>query len=130
MSFIAAHLVRHPDSECAEFLFQQLDTRPIPATAEYSGARRALLCVAGVNGLGARLKELGEAEARVSGSGFPAWLRIRDFFDGSGRGKNPAAILPALGPVPLDTLYAVYDHYRTLNPELWSGAPVQRATAD
>lgn len=122
VALVAAHLVRHPDAENAEFFFQQLDLHPMPATAGYSGARRALLCVAGINGLDARLRQQGEAEARIVAGGFPVWQRIKDFFEGSGRGGNPASILPTLGPVPLDTMYAVFDHYRALNPNAWQNS--------
>ena len=116
VSLVSAHLVRHPDPESAEFLFQQLDLHPAPAAAEYSGPRLALLCVAGVNGLGQRMRQQGEAEAKIVGGSFPAWLRVRDFFEGATRGGNPASIMPALGMLPLDTMYAVYEHYRSLKP--------------
>jgi hypothetical protein len=122
ISLISAHLVGHPDPESAEFLFQQLDLHPIPVAAEYSGPRLALLCVAGVNGLAQRMREQGEAEAKIVGGSFPAWLRIRDFFEGATHGGNPAAIMPALGMLPLDTMYAVYEHYRALEPLAGRGA--------
>ena len=118
-SLVAAHLVRCPDPGTAEYAFQQLDLHPLAAAPESSGARLALLCAAGVNGLGERMRQQGEAEGRIVGGSFPAWLRVRDFFEGGTRGANPSAILPAVGSVPLDTLYAVYDHYRAANPGFW-----------
>jgi tetratricopeptide (TPR) repeat protein len=122
ISLISAHLIRHPDAESAEFLFQQLDLHPIPVASEYAGPRLALLCVAGVNGLEQRMREQGEAEAKIVGGSFPAWLRIRDFFEGATRGGNPASIMPALGMLPLDTIYAVYEHYRSLEALAGRGA--------
>ena len=123
VSLVSAHLVRHPDPESAEFLFQQLDLHPVPAAAEYSGPRLALLCVAGVNGLDNRMRQQGEAEARIVGGSFPAWLRVRDFFDGAKHGGNPASIMPALGMLPLDTMYAVFEHYHAPGPPAARPAP-------
>lgn len=124
-SLVAAHLVRHPNPATAEYAFQQFDLHPLPAAPESSGPRLALLCAAGVNGSGARMRQQAEAEGRIVGGSFPAWLRVRDFFEGPERGANPSAFLPAVGSLPIDTLYAVYDHFRALNPGLWRSVPAR-----
>ncbi len=116
VTLIAAHLVRHPDAETAEYVFQLFDRRPVAATAEFSGPHLALLCAAGVNGLGARVKQEGECFGRIVGGSFPAWMRARDFFDGAAHGGNPALVMPALGQVPLELMYAVFEHYRAITP--------------
>ena len=116
VTLVAAHLVRHPDAETAEYTFEQLDLRPVPTTTAFSGPHLALLCAAGVNGLGARVKQEGESFGRIAGGSFPAWMRARDFFNGASHGGNPALVMPALGQVPLELMYAVFEHYRSITP--------------
>lgn len=116
LTLIATHLVRHPDAETAEYTFSLLDQHPVPMAPEFSGPRLALLCVAGVNGLSARMKQEGEGFGRLAGGNFTAWVRVRDFFDGASHGGNPALIMPALGQLPLELMYAVFDHYRAIMP--------------
>ncbi len=122
INLIAANLVRHPDPETAEFAFELLGRAPAPTSPDYAGAHLALLCVAGVNGLGPRMKQEGEAFGRLVGGGFTAWMRVRDFFVGAPRGGNPSVIMPALGQLPIELMYAVYDHYRALA----QGAPAAK----
>ncbi len=122
IELVAAHLVRHPDPETAEYLFQQLDLHPLAALPEYSSPRLSLLCAAGVNRLSLRMRQQGEAEGKIVGGSFLPWMRGRDFFEANPRASNPSAILPAIGSVSLETLYAVFEHYRSINPGMWRDA--------
>jgi hypothetical protein len=112
-TLIAAHLIRHPNPESAAFVFGQLELKPLPATAENTGAHIALLCMAGVNGLNARMKqEAGLLGWNAAGQS-AAWGRIQEFFEGPERERRPAVFLPVLHQLPLEVVYAIADHYRT-----------------
>ncbi|HEY1794241.1 MAG TPA: hypothetical protein VGG34_15095 [Opitutaceae bacterium] len=112
VELVAAHLVRYPDAGTAAALFALLDARPLPNTPEDSGARVSLLCAAGVNGLRGRMAQEADEVAKVTGGPFPAWDRIQEFFGDTPGTRNPAAILPGLGQLPLDMAYALFRHYR------------------
>jgi hypothetical protein len=111
VTLVAAHLIRHPNAETAELVFGQLERKPLPATAQNSGAHLALLCMAGVNGRDARMRQ----EAAVLGWGgsgnFPAWARISDFFESREPARNPAVFLPSLYQLPLEVVYAMAAGY-------------------
>jgi hypothetical protein len=107
----SGHLVRYPDAASAAHLFEILGAKPLAASAPNAAAHVALLCVAGVNGLGASMAQEAEVIGRIVGGTFPAWDHVRDFFESRSPAKNPAAILPALGELPLEMVYAVTAHY-------------------
>jgi hypothetical protein len=112
VDLVAAHLVRYPDTDSAGRFFELLDGAPLAATADNAGAHVALLCMAGVNGMDGRMKQEADAVGRIVGGTFPAWEHVRDFFDNPSRARNPAVILPALGQLPLEMVYALTVHYR------------------
>lgn len=112
VNLIAGHLVRHPDSGSAARAFELLAQAPLAATPDNAGSHMALLCMAGVNGLGDRMKQESDVVGGIIGGSFPAWERVREFFAGSAvRMRNPASILPALGQMPLEMLYAFSARY-------------------
>ncbi|HMD61509.1 MAG TPA: hypothetical protein VKG78_08765 [Opitutaceae bacterium] len=126
VTLVAAHLIRHPSADAAAFVFGQLDLKPLPATADKAGAHVALLCMAGVNGLDARMKQEAGLLGRMSGGQSAAWGRIVEFFESSAASKNPAAFLPALHQLPLEVVYALTASYRTPasgNAGAHAGAP-------
>ncbi len=130
-TLVAAHLIRHPSAESAEYAFRRLELKPLPAAAENSGAHAALLCMAGVNGLDGRMKQ----EAALMGWGADgksaAWIHIRDFFEGAAPSKNPAAFLPALHQLPLEVIYAITAHYHAaFQGAAKPGAPGNPAAGD
>jgi hypothetical protein len=112
VNLVAGHLVRFPDPESASRLFEILGARPLAASAQNTGAHVALLCMAGVNGLGASMAQEADIVGKIVGGTFPEWGHVRDFFESRSPAKNPAAILPALGELPLEMVYAVTAHYR------------------
>lgn len=111
VNLVAGHLVRYPDAGSAARLFDILGDKPLAATAPNAGAHLALLCMAGVNGLGESMAKEADTVGRIVGGTFPAWDHVRDFFESRAPAKNPAAILPALGELPLEMVYAVTEHY-------------------
>jgi hypothetical protein len=113
---LAGHLVRYPDAESAARLFDLLAAKPLGAAPENVGAHVALLCAAGVNGLDARMAGEAEIVGRIVGGTFPAWDNVKSFFEGRAHAKNPAAILPALGQLPLEMVYALDAHYLAAPP--------------
>ena len=111
VTLVAAHLIRYPDADAAGVLFALLDEKLLPATAENAGAHMALLCVAGTNAIAPRMKLESELLARLMGGKFAAWGRVREFFESSAPGKNPASFLPALAQMQLEVVYALLAHY-------------------
>ena len=111
VTLVAAHLIRYPSAECAGFAFEQLALKPLPATAENAGAHAALLCMAGVNGLGERMKQEAALMGWVAEGKSAGWEHIRDFFESPAPAKNPAAFLPTLHQLPLEVVYALAAHY-------------------
>ena len=111
VTLVAAHLIRYPSAECAGFAFAQLALKPLPATAENAGAHAALLCMAGVNGLGERMKQEAALMGWVAEGKSAGWEHIRDFFESPAPAKNPAAFLPTLHQLPLEVVYALAAHY-------------------
>jgi hypothetical protein len=116
VNLVAGHLVRFPDAESASRLFEILGAKPLAASAQNTGAHVALLCMAGVNGLGASMAQEADIVGRIVGGTFPEWGHVRDFFESRSPAKNPAAILPALGELPLEMVYAVTAHYHAAPP--------------
>ena len=112
VTLVVAHLIRHPDAETAEFVFGQLEQRPLPVTAEGTGAHAALLCMAGVNGLDARMKQEARLLGWTEGGRLAGWRRVMEFFESSARTKDPAVFLPSLHQLPLEVVYALTAHYR------------------
>jgi tetratricopeptide (TPR) repeat protein len=111
VNLIAAHLVRFPDAGSAGRLFDLLGAAPLPAVPANTAAHVSLLCMAGVNGLDARMREEAGVVGKIVGGTFPAWEHVRGFFESPSPAKNPAVILPALGQLPLEMVYAVSMHY-------------------
>jgi hypothetical protein len=116
VTLAACHLVRYPDGQSAARLFELLAARPLEATAENAGTHVALLCAAGVNGLGASMAGEAELLGRIVGGTCPAWDSVKAFFQNKAASKNPAQILPALGQLPLEMVYALNAHYRAPPP--------------
>jgi hypothetical protein len=116
-SLVAAHLVRYPDAGSAARLFDLLAAKPLGATAENTGAHIALLCAAGVNGLDSRMAGEAELVGRIVGGPFPAWDGVKSFFESKAHSRNPAVILPALGQLPLEMVYALDAHYLAAPPQ-------------
>lgn len=116
VNLLAGHLVRYPDAESAARLFEILGAKPLAASAQNAGAHVALLCAAGVNGLGASMAKEAEIVGKIVGGTFPAWDHVRDFFESRSPAKNPAVILPALGQLPLEMVYAMTAHYHAAPP--------------
>jgi hypothetical protein len=112
VNLASGHLVRYPDAGSAARLFEILGAKPLAGSAPNAGAHVSLLCMAGVNGLGKSMAQEAEIVAKIVGGTFPAWDHVRDFFESRTPAKNPAAILPALGELPLEMVYAVTAHYR------------------
>jgi tetratricopeptide (TPR) repeat protein len=112
VNLIAGHLVRYPDAASAGRVFELLGTTPLAASPENSGSHLALLCMAGVNGLDSRMKQEADIVGGIVGGAFPAWEHVREFFGSRNPRKDPAAILPALGRLPLEMVYALSAHYR------------------
>jgi len=115
-TLISGHLVRYPDAESAGRLFSLLDQKPMAATAGFAGAHTALMCMAGVNGLGTRMRQEADSVGKVMGGEFPSRGRVVDFFEDRSPAKNPAAILPGLPELPLELVYALFGHYRAPPP--------------
>jgi hypothetical protein len=120
-TLIAAHLIRHPNAEGAAYAFGQLELKPLPATAENAGAHIALLCMAGVNGLDARMMQEAGVLGWNAGGQSAMGVRILEFFGGKPRDRNPAVFLPAFHQLPLEVVYALAAHYRAAAPV--SGGP-------
>jgi hypothetical protein len=112
VTLVVAHLIRHPDAGTAESVFGQLEQRPLPASPDDPGAHVALLCMAGVNGLGARVRQEAGLLGWVEGGKFAGWSRVTELFGGAARPRDPAAFLPALHQLPLEVVYALTAHYR------------------
>lgn len=116
-TILSGHLVRYPDAESAGRVFDLLDQRPMPATVDFAGAHTALMCMAGVNGLGVRMRQEADAVARMMGGEFSSRIRVRDFFEDRSPGKSASAILPVLPELPLEMVYALIAHYHTAAQE-------------
>ena len=112
VTLIVAHLIRHPDAGTAEFVFGQLEQRPLPVAADNTGSHIALLCMAGVNGLDARMRQEARLLGWVAGGRFAGLSRITEFFESAAAAKDPAVFLPALHQLPLEVIYALTAHYR------------------
>jgi hypothetical protein len=112
VTLLAAHLIRNPDAAGAEFVFSQLDSKPLPPNAGNAGAHLALACMAGVNGLDSRLRQVATLLGWSAGEKSAAWGKLQEFFGGAAPSKNPAYFLPLLHQLPLEVVYAVDAHYR------------------
>ena len=121
-TILSGHLVRYPDAENAGRLFELLDQRPMPTTADFAGAHTALMCMAGVNGLDGRMTQEADTVRKMMGGEFPSRERVLDFFRDRSPNKSPSAVLPALPELPLEIVYALTAHYR-------AGAPGSTPTA-
>jgi len=111
VTLVAAHLVRYPDAAASSRFLGLLGARPLAATPGNAGAHVALLCMAGVNGLDAAMAQEADIVGRIAGGPFPAWEHVRDFFASKAPGRNPATVLPVLGQLPLEMIYAIIGHY-------------------
>jgi tetratricopeptide (TPR) repeat protein len=112
VTLVSSHLVRHPDAGAAARVFELLDSSPLRDSPDGLSAHTVLLCMAGVNGLDARMKEQAEAVGALTGGKFPAWQRVRDFFENPAPTKNPSVFLPMLPQLPTEFVYALIGHYR------------------
>lgn len=110
---VAAHLVRYRDPETAARVFDLLGASPLAPTQANLPGHLSLLCMAGVNDLGGPLRAQADVVASITGGAFPAWMRLRDFFESASPGKNPASVLPALPQLPLEVTYGMLEHYGT-----------------
>ncbi len=121
---VSGHLVRYPDPDSAGLVFELLDVKPLPGTAETFGPHLALLCMAGVNDLGQRMAQESDILGKAVGGNFAASGRVREFFSGSRAGKTPATFLPALAQLPLDVVYALIARYHAeAGPPASASAP-------
>jgi hypothetical protein len=110
-TLLSGHFVRYPDARGAGHVFELLDAEPVPADAGHIGAHLALLCMAGVNGLDARLRQEADAVGRIAGGAFPNRAHILEFFEDRSPSKSASALLPALPQLPLELMYALTAHY-------------------
>ena len=117
VTLVAAHLVRRPDAAVAARVLDLLGARPLAAAPENAGAHVALLCMAGVNGLDAGMTREADIVGRIVGGPFPAWEHVREFFRAGAPARSPAAVLPVLGQLPLEMVYAILGHYRAAAPQ-------------
>jgi hypothetical protein len=112
VTLVAAHLIRHPDPATAEYFLGLLEAKPLAGGPANAGAHMALLCMAGVNGLGRQVERQADLLGWTEPGKFAAWGRLQEFFSSAAPSKNPAVFLPALRPLPLEVIYAVAAHYR------------------
>jgi hypothetical protein len=111
-TLLAAHLIRYPDAAGAEYVFSELESHPLPAGPASVGAHQALACMAGVNGLGPRLRQEAASLGWSGSEKSAAWDRLQEFFGATPPTKNPAHFLPFLHQLPLEAVYALESHYR------------------
>ena len=111
VTLVAGNLVRFPDPVAAGQVFERLRSSPLPVSAVNLPAHLSLLCMAGVNGLAKPMNAQAEIVGGIVGGSLPGWVQVHEFFESTVPLKNPAVILPALPQLPLELVYALYDHY-------------------
>ena len=111
-TLVSGHLVRHPNPAAARLAFELLDAKPLAQGPENVGPHVALFCMAGVNGLGDRMKLESQVLVKLKAGEPAVWARARAFFEAPEKGANASQLLPLLGEIPLEVEYALVAHYR------------------
>ncbi|HXA15095.1 MAG TPA: hypothetical protein VNW23_08210, partial [Opitutaceae bacterium] len=111
VELLCTQLVRHPDPELLDALFDQLQRKPLPPTADTYQATLALFCAAGVNADWPALQAARNMLRQLSGSTFATLDLTEAFFRGQSAQRRLGSILPLLQPLSLDVTYALFDHY-------------------
>jgi len=116
---LCAHLIRYPDDELFQRLWQRLAQIPLPLNTDTAGAWFSLMCAAGAVGDFARLGELTERLKNASSTPFLALAVVEAFFRGQTAERRINSFLPIL-PLPIDVTYALIERY---SPPLVAPSP-------
>ncbi|HEY1108326.1 MAG TPA: hypothetical protein VGE76_06830, partial [Opitutaceae bacterium] len=109
-SLLCAHLIRHPNPQALELLWQKFGITPLPLTTENAGAWFSLLCATGAVGDKAKLHEVTARLRQASTTPFYALAAVEAFFRGEISERRINVFLPIL-PLPIDVTYALYERY-------------------
>lgn len=106
---LAAHLIRHPDTELLRATVERLVTEKWADGPEGAAAHAALLCAAGVDREFALVDQLRTRMRRATRSSLKALDRAEAFFAERNRMTSPGNFLAALPMLPLETVYALFE---------------------
>jgi hypothetical protein len=107
---VTAHLIRHPNREMFDQVWQRFMRQPLPLNGDTAGAWFSLLCAAGAVGDLDRLHELTVTLRNASKSPFVALSVAEAFFRGETADRRIVPLLPFL-PLPIDVTYALIERY-------------------
>ncbi len=107
---VCAHLIRHPNRDVFQQLWQKVARDNLPLDTDTAGAWFSLLCAAGAVGDHDRLRELTDRLKTASQTPFLALAIVEAFFRGETAERRITAFLPVL-PLPLDVTYALFERY-------------------
>lgn len=114
---LAAHLLRYPDAAVAQQLFRTIEEKPLPSTPALFPVYSGLLVVAGTVGDLERVDLFGSRLREIAGTRFEALKFVRSYFAGQTDDQRLSTCLPVLQPLPLDVIYAWYEHADALARE-------------
>ncbi len=107
---LCAHLIRHPNPQIFQQLWQKLTRETLPLDSDTAGAWFSLLCAAGAVGDRDRLHDLTTRLKHASNTPFVALSLVEAFFRGETAERRITTFLPIL-PLPLDVTYALIERY-------------------
>lgn len=108
VALICAHLIRHPDAQSFERVFNRVVREQLPFNGETAGTWMTLLCTAGVHGDNARLRALVKQLRDASPVPFVALTVVEAYFRGETIERRVTTFLPML-PLPLEVTYALIE---------------------
>jgi hypothetical protein len=121
---LCAQLIRHPDAEIFDRLWQKVEREQMPLTTETVGLWFSLMCAAGAVDDRARLHELTGRLKQASKTPFHALNIVEAFFRGETPERRINYLLPIL-PLPLEVTYALLERYGQAAPV--PAVPAKRA---
>ncbi len=110
VKILCAQLIRYPDAEIFERLWQKIEREQMPLTAETAGLWFSLLCTAGAVDDRARLHELTARLKNATKTPFLALGLVEAFFRGETPERRITFLLPIL-PLPLEVTFALIERY-------------------
>jgi len=111
LELICIHLVRRPDPAALTALAGCIARSHLPADSSTYAAYSAYLVACGVAGDTARLHAAAEQLKSLSGARMVRLDAVESFFQPNAPPGRLESILPTLPALPMNMIYALYDHY-------------------
>lgn len=111
VELLATYVIRHADATALNALFAALRQNPLPATPENYSAYSALFCACGVCRDWPKLAATAALLKKIAGTQFNTLDTVEAFFKGKTAATRLETFLPALQPLPMETIYALFGRY-------------------